>query len=146
MSANLTPPATKTKTDAPKAIVPPGEKKAAAPKAAKAPADPNAPKKDRAPRQDYGFAKDAVIKISEGEHKYRGQRAEWFTRLQASDGKTVEHFLEGNQGIKNNKGNPEPPRGWLRAFVVDGVCTLSGGTKPAPAVKTEAAAPAPAAK
>jgi hypothetical protein len=139
MSANLTPPATKTKTDAPKVVVPPTEKKAAAPKVAKAPADPNAPKKERAPRQDYGFAKDAVITIKEGEHKFRGQRGEWFARLQASNGKTVQHFLDGNQGVKNNKGNPEPPRGWLRSFVADGVCTLSGGTK------TEAA-PAPAAK
>jgi len=126
---NLVPPAVKTKNDAGKAAKP-----AKAPKVV----DPNAPKKERAPRQEYGFAKDAIIRVDTKERKLRGQRGEWFARLQKSDGKTVQHFLDNNQGITNNKGNPEPPRGWLRSFVQDGVCKLEGGTKTAP--------PTPAAK
>lgn len=139
MSANpnVVPPSVKTKTDAPKTVTPPGVKIAKTPKVV----DPNAPKKERGARQDYGFAKNAIIKVAAGEHKFKGQRGDWFTRLQASDGKTVQHFMDGNQGVKNNKGNPEPPRGWLRSFVADEVCALSGGTKDepkAPAVKTDA--------
>lgn len=144
-NANLVPPAVKTKNDAGKAAM--AAVKTDAPKVAKAPkapADPNAPKKERAPRQEYGFAKDAIIRVdTTKDHKLRGQRGDWFARLQKSDGKTVDHFMTNNQGVTNNKGNPEPPRGWLRSFVQDGVCKLEGGTKTA---APAAAAPAPAAK
>ena len=82
-------------------------------------------KKPRAPRQDYGFAKDAKITLTDGEKTYRGKRLEMYSALKKSDGKTVEHFLE------NNKNEKDPPRGWLRFFVQNEACTLSGGTPPA---------------
>jgi len=82
-------------------------------------------KKERAPRQDYGFAKDAKIKLTDGEKSYRGKRLEMYEALKKSNGKSVEHFLETN---KNEK---DPPRGWLRFFVQNEACTLEGGTPPA---------------
>lgn len=116
---DLTPPTKAAK--APKA-----EKIEKAPKAEKAPADPNAPKKERAARQDYGFAKDAVIKVDHAtEAKYRGQRKEWFDILVANDGKTVEAFMTAAADRKTKSGKADPPRGWLRFFVTDGAATLS---------------------
>jgi hypothetical protein len=91
-------------------------------------------KKPRAPRQDYGFAKDAKIALTDGEKSYRGKRLEMYEALKKSNGKTVQHFLD------NNKNEKDPPRGWLRFFVQNEACTLSGGTKPEPkAAKKEAA-------
>jgi hypothetical protein len=90
-------------------------------------------KKPRAPRQDYGFAKDAKIALTDGEKTYRGKRAEMYEALKKSNGKTVEHFLE------NNKNEKDPPRGWLRFFVQNEACTLSGGTPPAKKEAKEAA-------
>jgi hypothetical protein len=89
-------------------------------------------KKERAPRQDYGFAKDAKITLTDGEKSYRGKRLAMYEALKKSNGKTVEHFLE------NNKNEKDPPRGWLRFFVQNEACTLSGGTKPEPAKKEAA--------
>lgn len=83
-------------------------------------------KKPRAPRQDYGFAKDAKIHLTDGEKTYRGKRKEMYDALKKSNGKTVAHFLD------NNKNEKDPPRGWLRFFVQNEACTLSGGTPPAP--------------
>ena len=91
-------------------------------------------KKARASRQDYGFAKDAVIKLTDGEKTYRGKRLEMYEALKKSDGKTVEHYLE------NNKNEKDPPRGWLRFFVQNEAVTLLGGTKPTPNAKKEAKA------
>ena len=88
--------------------------------------------KPRAPRQDYGFAKDAKITLTDGEKTYRGKRLEMYEALKKSNGKTVEHYLE------NNKNEKDPPRGWLRFFVQNEAVTLSGGTKPEPAAKKEA--------
>ena len=88
-------------------------------------------KKPRAPRQDYGFAKDAKISLTDGEKTYRGKRLEMYEALKKSNGKTVEHFLN------NNKNEKDPPRGWLRFFVQNEACTLSGGTPPV--VKEKAA-------
>lgn len=87
----------------------------------------DAPKKPRAPRQDYGFAPDAVIKLTDGEKSYRGKRKEMYEALKKSSGKTVQHFLD------NNKNENDPPRGWLRFFVQNEACTLEGGTPKAPA-------------
>lgn len=81
-------------------------------------------KKARAPRQDYGFAKDAKIKLTDGEKSYRGRRGEMYEALKKSNGKTVQHFLD------NNKDEKDPPRGWLRFFVQNEACTLEGGTPP----------------
>ena len=104
----------------------------AAPAAKAKPKAADGEKKERAPRQDYGFAKDAKITLTDGEKTYRGKRLEMYSALKKSNGKTVEHFLETN---KNEK---DPPRGWLRFFVQNEACTLSGGTPPA-AAKKEAA-------
>lgn len=92
-------------------------------KDAKAP--PKGDKKPRAARQDYGFAKDAKISLTDGDKTYRGRRLEMYEALKKSNGKTVEHYLE------NNKNEKDPPRGWLRFFVQNEACTLSGGTPPA---------------
>lgn len=114
---------------------------AAPPKAA--PATKTPPKKaagdgkPRAPRVDYGFAKDAKITLTDGDKSYRGKRLEMYEALKKSNGKTVEHYLD------NNKNEKDPPRGWLRFFVQNEACTLSGGTPPA---KKEAKAPAADAK
>ena len=89
-------------------------------------------KKARAPRQDYGFAKDAKIKLTDGEKTYRGKRGEMYEALKKSNGKTVQHYLD------NNKDEKDPPRGWLRFFVQNEACTLEGGTK-APEKKADAA-------
>lgn len=80
--------------------------------------------KPRAPRQDYGFAQDAIIRLTDGEKTYRGRRLEMYEALKKSNGKTVSHFLD------NNKNEKDPPRGWLRFFVQNEACTLEGGTKP----------------
>lgn len=119
MSEDMTPPAKGKTTKTSKAT-------------GKAKTEASGEKKPRAPRQDWGFRKGAKISLTEKakEAKFRGQKQEWFDRLQKSNGKTVEHFLENNTGVTNNKGNPEPPRGWLRSFVVEGYAELSGGEEP----------------
>lgn len=109
---------------------PKADKKAAA----KPPKAEGGEKKPRAPRQDYGFAKDAKITLTDGEKTYRGKRLEMYAALKKSNGKTVEHFLD------NNKNEKDPPRGWLRFFVQNEACTLSGGTKVEPKPKADAKA------
>lgn len=112
---------------------PPGASTAAKPKD-KAPADTTEKKdsKPRAPRQDYGFKAGAKITITEDGTKktYRGKRKEYFERLEAADGKTVEEFFAACP-------EGDPPRGWLRFFVQDGAATLSGGKDPEPSKKDE---------
>ena len=120
-------------------MAPPTKAKPAAKKPA-AKKEASGEKKQRAPRQDYGFKPGAKIAVDKDkEHKFRGQTAEWFERLKKSNGKTVEHFMENNEGITNNKGNPERPRGWLAHFCKIGYCTLSGGKEPEAKGKKEAA-------
>ena len=99
------------------------------PKASK----PDGEKKPRAARQDYGFASDAKIELTDGEKSYRGKRLEMYEALKKSKGKTVQHFLD------NNKNEKDPPRGWLRFFVQNEACTLSGGTPKAPPKATPSA-------
>lgn len=95
--------------------------KASAPKAAK-PDKPKAAnggeKKERAPRKDYGFSPDAVIRLTDKEVKYRGQRADYYGLVKAANGKKVQVFLDSAKDRK------DPPRGWLRFFVEDGAVTL----------------------
>jgi hypothetical protein len=98
--------------------IPPKAEKAAPPKKAA-----SGEKKERAPRQDYGFAADATIKLTDGEKTYRGKRGAMYEQLKKSAGKPVQHFLD------NNKNEKDPPRGWLRFFVQDEACNLEGGTK-----------------
>ena len=100
--------------------------------AAKPPKKEKGEAKPRAPRQDYGFAKDAKISLTDGEKTYRGKRLEMYEALKKSNGKTVEHFLE------NNKNEKDPPRGWLRFFIQNEAATLSGGTPPAKKEKAAA--------
>lgn len=130
---SLVPPAVKTKNDnaAPKAVVPPGAKAEKAPKVAKPPkvVDPNAPKKERAPKNDYGYSKKSTIHVvADKEHKFRGQRLEWFDRVKQYDGKTCEEFSEAFKDIPNNKGVLYAPSGWIRFYVREGFVTL---TRPA---------------
>lgn len=121
--SDLTPPTHKKNGKA--SAKPAKEPKAAKPEAT--PKDPNAPKKARAPRTDYGFAPTSVINLVEGADvaKYRGARLDWYNRLKAAAGQTVQQFLDANQGVVNGKGQSEPPRGWLRFFVQDGAASLS---------------------
>lgn len=96
--------------------------------------DAEKPKKPRKPRQDYGWKAGAKITITEeGKKKtYRGKRKEYFERLTAANGKTVEDFVASCP-------KDDPPRGWLRFFVQDGAATLSGGKDPEPKEKSEKA-------
>lgn len=55
----------------------------------------------------------------------RGQRMDWYNRLVVSHGQTVEHFINSNQGVTNNKGNAEPPMGWLTFFRKAGIARIS---------------------
>jgi len=91
-------------------------------------------KKPRAARQDYGFAKDAKIVLTDGDKTYRGKRLAMYEALKKSNGKTVAHFLD------NNKNEKDPPRGWLRFFIQNEAATLEGGTPPAAAKKETKAA------
>ena len=102
-------------------------KKTVAKAATKPPAAKDAgEKKARAPKQDYGYAADAKITVAKGDDvpKFRGQRLEWFEKIQKFDGKTAKEFLDANQG-------KDSPRGWLRFFCSVNAVTLSGGTKAA---------------
>tara|TARA_R110000765_G_C18844942_1_gene598385 strand:- start:416 stop:703 length:288 start_codon:yes stop_codon:yes gene_type:complete len=82
------------------------------------------PKKPRATRQNYGIKKDAIIHLADkaSRIKYRGNRGLFFEYLKTCNGKTVEEFLR-----KATKDGGDPPRGWLRFFIQDKVCTLTGG-------------------
>lgn len=120
MNAALTPPATKTKVDAPKAVVPPGEKKAKV----KAVADPNAPKKERAPRKDLGIVKDGTIRVTDKarEAKFRGKRADYRELLLKFDGKKVSDFYEAGKAKDTGKGGSIAS--WMRWFVEEGYATV----------------------
>lgn len=138
MSANLTPPATKTKSDTtvapPKAVVPPGEKTVKV-KAEKAPADPNAPKKERAAKRDYGYSKDSIIKVLKSEASFRGQRGEWFARIKEFDGKTCGEFCAKYDKIPNGKGKFYAPSGNLRGAARRGVIEMIRPATPATTAK-----------
>jgi len=123
-AANLVPPATKTKTDAPKTVVPPGEKKVRAKKEV----DPNAPKKERAPRKDLGIVKDGTIHVTDKarDAKFRGKRADYRELLMKFDGKKVADFYEAGKAKDTGKGGSIAS--WLRWFVQEGYATV---TKPA---------------
>lgn len=135
---NLTPPATKTKTDAPKpataAIVPPGDK---APKAAKPPkvVDPNAPKKERAARKDLGISKESVITVTDKarDAKVRGKRLEYRDLLVKFDGKKVGDFVEATKAKDTGKGGSGAS--WMRWFVEEGYATVTKVEKPVAAPK-----------
>jgi hypothetical protein len=135
-AANLTPP-TKTKPAKEAKAPATGEAKE---KAEKAPVDPNAPKKPRAPRQDYGFSAEATIGlVVEKAAKYRGQRADWFKRISAFEGKKVSEFMTANENALTPKGSQDPPRGWVRFFVQDGSVTLTKPVAPPPPAEAKAA-------
>lgn len=130
-----------------------GAKKAAAPKepnAPKAPKEPKPPKVAKEPKPPrvritgpYGYHKTAVITVlADVKKDYKGQRAAWFERVKASDGKTVAEFNEANKGILNGKGVVDAPGGWLRFYALDGAVKLTGGPVAAPVAevpKAEAA-------
>jgi len=97
-------------------LTPPNKK---AEKPAKAPKAASGEKKERAPRKDYGFHADSVIRLTDKEVKYRGQRKDYYELLTRFNGKKVSEFLDAAKDRK------DPPRGWLRFFVDDGAATLS---------------------
>lgn len=99
-------------TEAP-SLTPPNK----AQKAPKAP-KPASEKKERAARKDYGFHADSVIRLTDKEAKYRGQRKDYYDLLVKANGKKVSVFLDSAKDRK------DPPRGWLRFFVDDGAATL----------------------
>lgn len=112
--------------------------KTTAPKTPKAEGE----KKPRAARQDYGYNKDATIRVAaqtedSKSKNYRGQRLDWYEKLKKSDGKPVSHFEESNKG-------KDSPRGWLRFFVQDGAAALDQSTVPAEKPKAAPKAEAPA--
>jgi hypothetical protein len=74
-----------------------------------------AEKKKRAPRKDYGYAKDAVVTLTEKSAKYRGKRKSYFDIVAEGNGKTVAELEAGVEGL----------RGYLRFFVQDGTVALS---------------------
>lgn len=83
--------------------------------------DPNAPAKPRAPRQSYGYHSEATISLTNSEKagKLRGSRLAWYDSIKAFDGKLVKEWEEARKGEK------DPPRGWLRFMVQEGLITLS---------------------
>lgn len=142
---SFAPPAVKTKNDsaAPTAAVtPPGVKAPKAektPKVAKEPADPNAPKKERAPKADYGYAKNSIIRLTDKEPKFKGQRLEWYDRVKPFNGKTCDEFNKAHGDVPNGKGVFYAPSGWLRFYAREGYLTLErGAPEPAKAPKVEA--------
>lgn len=74
-----------------------------------------AQKKPRAPRKDYGYAKDAVIRLTDKSPSYRGNRKSWYATLVEANGKTVAEWEAGQENA----------RGWLRFFVADGAVELT---------------------
>lgn len=77
-------------------------------------------KKTRKPRQSYGYAKDAVISLTDKSPAYKGKRKSWYEVLRECHGKTVAEFELGQEGA----------RGWLRFFVQDGAVSLSKPRSP----------------
>lgn len=90
------------------------------------------PKKPRAARKEYGYLPGATIKLTDGEKTYKGQRKERYELLQKFDGRTVDDFA-----VAYAKKWQDQPRGWLRFFVENEACTLSGGKAAEPKPKKE---------
>jgi hypothetical protein len=122
MQPSITPPAVKTKTDAPKNVG--NSSKETKAKEAKAPEDPNAPKKERASRKDYGITNDGVITLTDKarDAKFRGKRAEFQELLLAHEGKTVAEFTEAGKSKDTGKGGSA--KSWIRWFVQEGYATV----------------------
>jgi hypothetical protein len=114
---------------------------------AKKEVDPNAPPKaPKEPKVKSPYNRDAtsIIRITDKPFGGKGQRAEWWTRVSTFANRTCQEFSEGNQGIVNGKGNPEPPMGWLRFFVQEGFVNLEAVPVSAEAAPAEATPAAPA--
>jgi hypothetical protein len=102
-------------------LTPPGKApKAPRAKKEKVAKDPNAPVKPRAPRTNYGYHELATISIltTEKAGKLRGHRLAWYQSIQPFAGKTVKDWEE------DRKGEKDPPRGWLRFMVQEGLVGL----------------------
>lgn len=72
-------------------------------------------------------ARPQKLKVLKKDTKYRGAREAWFARLVEFDGKTEGEFLasakEKPPALTRNQ-TPEPPSGWVRFFVREGVLSL----------------------
>lgn len=85
-----------------------------------------APARKRGPNADYGYKPGAKIAVDKSK-VYGRKRGEVFAVLVSCNGKTVELFEEKAAAVLKG----EPPRSYLRFFVGDGGCTLSGGKEAA---------------
>tara|TARA_R110002020_G_scaffold58106_2_gene159504 strand:- start:6871 stop:7158 length:288 start_codon:yes stop_codon:yes gene_type:complete len=83
------------------------------------------PKKPRATRKNYGIKKDSIIRLTDkaSQIKMRGNRGKFFDCLKTCNGKTVEEFLK-----KASVDGGDPPRGWIRFFIQEKICTLVDGS------------------
>lgn len=70
--------------------------------------------------------KPQILKVKGGA-KFRGAREQWYSVLQAHDGKPVGEFLEATKAKPpslTKKGEAENPQGWLRFFIRSGVVSM----------------------
>ena len=67
----------------------------AAPAAKAKPKAADGEKKERAPRQDYGFAKDAKITLTDGEKTYRGKVPLTLLRLTRAGHAAFDKYRKG---------------------------------------------------
>lgn len=133
-SADLTPPTKAAKAaKAPKEAKPAKEPKA--PKEVVLDAEGNPVKTARGPKKDYGYSKNALIKLTDKANTYRGQRKEWYDRAKAFEGKTCAEFEAAHKGIPNNQGTIQQPRGWLHGLIRRGSVVLVPGAPEAEAPK-----------
>ncbi len=104
----------------PPSLTPPGKEKKERKPRAKKEVDPNAPPKVRAPRTSYGYHPQAYIALTTTEKagKLHGHRLAWYESIKPFSGKTVAEWEESRKGEK------DPPRGWLRFMVQEGLVEL----------------------
>lgn len=72
-------------------------------------------------------ARPQKLRVIKKDTKYRGARDAWFQRLVEFDGKTEGEFLASTKDKPpslTRNGTPEPPSGWVRFFVREGVLSL----------------------
>ncbi len=102
-------------------LTPPGKEPKVRKARAKKEVDPNAPVKARAPRTNYGYHEGATIEIltTEKAGKLRGHRLAWYDSIKPYAGQSVKAWEEARKGEK------DPPRGWLRFMVQEGLVGLS---------------------
>jgi len=94
---------------------------------AAAPAAASATKTEATPAP--ATARPQKIKVLKKDATFRSEtaRAAWFARIKEYDGKPESEFLESvkeNPPSRTKNGAAEPPSGWVRFFVRQGVMSL----------------------